>query len=148
MIGLTYYQMNTAKYVASFREMYEDLYKKNTPYFDNYPAIIGEFGCAAGGDYVYDWDKHEHIKVPEEEIEKRRKLQAEWIKGMAECFLCNQEPKNEFCRNIKLATWFSANDCEVINEKSEIVNKLKIDRDTPLAAEQLRKWLERKNREK
>ena len=148
MLGLTYYQMNTADYVASFKELYQELYKKNTPYFDNYPAIIGEFGCAAGGDYVYDWEKLTHIKVPEEEIENRKKLQAGWISGMADCFLNNQDSGNVFCKNIKIATWFSANDYVDIDGEFKILNKLKLGKDTPLAIEQLRKWLETKNNQK
>ena len=34
--------------------MYKSLNKKNSPYFDNFPSIISEFGAGAGGNIV-DW---------------------------------------------------------------------------------------------
>ena len=65
MIGLTSYQMNNDDSFATFREMYTELYKKNTPYFDNYPAIIGEFGCGAGGDVITFVRNIENLDYPE-----------------------------------------------------------------------------------
>lgn len=141
MLGLTYYQMNNSDYFASFREMYTELYNKNTPYFDNYPAILGEFGCAAGGDYVYDWSEGAYVEV--QNLDQRRQQQADWIKGMFDCFMNNQTPGYEFCKNIKAAAWFSANDYATVNGQSVIINHLKLDEYTPLAIAALREGLER-----
>ncbi len=141
MLGLTYYQMNNSDYMASFKDMYTELYQKNTPYFDNYPAIIGEFGCAAGGDYYYDWTKQDYVKV--DDIESRRNLQEIWIKGMFDCLLNNQKESNKFCKNIKIATWFSANDYALYQGEYVIINHLKLDEDTPKAIAALREGIEK-----
>jgi hypothetical protein len=105
MLGLTFYQMNNDSQIESFKDMYTKLYKTNTPYFDNFPAIIGEFACGAGGEVVYDWGKGGYVPVPD--LETKKQWQADWIKGMFECFMKNQEPGYEFAKNIKAATWFS-----------------------------------------
>ena len=132
MLGLTSYQMNSGSVDSfdSFRKMYSDLYKKNTPYFDNYPAVIGEFGCAAGGDYVYDYGKATYV-VPDN-LETRQKHQAEWITGMFDCLMKKNEPGYEFAKNICVAIWFSANDYADFNGNSVIVNHLRLDEDSPL----------------
>ncbi|MBO4276867.1 MAG: hypothetical protein J5925_00535 [Clostridia bacterium] len=133
MLGLTYYQMNNGKTenFTSFKNMYTELYKKNTPYFDNYPAVIGEFGCASGGDYVYSYSKGTYVEA--DNIETRRKQQADWITGMFECFLHKNEPGYEFCKNICVAIWFSANDYADFNGTTVITNHLKLDDSNPLA---------------
>ena len=133
MIGLTSYQMNTGDVnnFPSFKTMYTELYDKNTPYFDNYPAVIGEFGCAAGGDYTYSYDKGAYV-VPDN-LETRKQLQAKWITGMFDCFMHKNDPGYEFCKNIKVAIWFSANDYATINGMNEIVNHLQLDDSMPLA---------------
>lgn len=135
MLGLTYYQMNNGAVNSfkSFKEMYTELYQKNTPYFDNYPAVLGEFGCAAGGDYVYDWSKSDYV-VPDN-LELRRQHQAEWITGMFDCFLKKNEPGYEFAKNIKVAIWFSANDYAKMGDEYVITNHLQLNDDTPLAIE-------------
>lgn len=135
MLGLTYYQMNNGnpQYFESFRKMYSDLHQKNTPYFDNYPAVIGEFGCAAGGDYVYDYGKQTYVEV--DNIELRRRHQAEWISDMFECFLHKNEPGYEFAKNICVAIWFSANDYAESGGERIIYNHLKLDEGVPLALE-------------
>lgn len=134
MLGLTNYQMNNGnpEYFESFRKMYSDLYKKNTPYFDNYPAVIGEFGCAAGGDYVYDYNKSSYVEA--DNLEARRLHQAEWITDMFECFLHKNEPGYEFAKNICVAIWFSANDYADLDDGRQIIyNHLKLDEGAPLA---------------
>ncbi len=136
MLGLTYYQMNNTDYMASFKEMYQELYAKNTPYFDNYPAIIGEFGCAAGGEVVYDWGINDWKTV--ENIEKRRQDQAKWITEMFDCLINNQQAGYEFCKNIKAASWFSCNDYVTVNGEQRISNYLKLDSGVPLAIEAFR----------
>ncbi len=131
MLGLTYYQMNDEKNIVSFKDMYTELYKKNTPWFDNYPAIIGEFGCAAGGEVVYDWGKGQYVDVTD--INMRRQRQADWITGMFDCLVHSQDEGYEFCKNIKAAAWFSANDVVDVNGTQKITNYLKLDEGVPLA---------------
>lgn len=136
MLGLTYYQMNNEDKCESFKTMYTELYNKNTPWFDNFPAIIGEFGCGAGADIVYDWGKKQY--VPAENIELKRQRQADWIRGMFDCFANNQQSGYEFCKNIKIAVWFSANDYAEVNGVSSVTNYLKLDSGVPLALQALR----------
>lgn len=136
MLGLTYYQMNNDDSIESFKDMYSELYAKNTPYFDNYPAIIGEFACGAGAEVTYDWEKGEYVPVPN--LEQKRQWQADWITGMFECFLNNQEEGYEFCKNIKCAVWFSANDYVTVNDELKIINYLQLDEGVPLAIQAFR----------
>ena len=137
MLGLTYYQMNNdANSFKSFKDMYQELYKKNTPWFDNYPAILGEFACGAGGEVKYNYDTKEYEPITS--VDANRVRQAEWIKGMFECFLNNQEEGYEFCKNIKAAAWFSANDYVEVNGETKIMNYLKLDAGVPLALQAFR----------
>jgi hypothetical protein len=49
---------------------------------------------------------------------------------MLDCFRNNQKPENAFCKNIKLAIWFSANDyadADGDGQYDEITNYLKLD---------------------
>ncbi len=136
MLGLTYYQMNNDDQIESFKQMYTELYNKNTPYFDNYPAIIGEFACGAGAEVYYDWEKGEYQPVPD--LEQKRQWQADWIKGMFECMMNNQSSENLFCKNIKIAIWFSANDYVDVNGEQKIINYLQLDEGVPLAIQAFR----------
>ncbi len=136
MIGLTAYQDNNGDSIESFKQMYSDLYAKNTPYFDNYPAIIGEFACGAGGEVYYDWGTESYKPIPN--IEEKRQRQADWITDMFECMLNNQAPENKFCKNIKIAIWFSANDFVDVNGETKIKNYYKLDEGTPLAIQAFR----------
>lgn len=136
MLGLTYYQMNNTDYMASFKEMYTELYAKNTPWFDNYPAILGEFGCAAGGEVVFDWGINDWKTV--DNIEQRRQDQAHWITEMFNCFMNNQQSGYEFCNNIKAASWFSCNDYVTVDGEQRISNYLKLDSGVPLALKAFR----------
>lgn len=136
MLGLTYYQMNNDNVCESFKTLYSELYQKNTPWFDNFPAIIGEFACGAGADIVYDWGKQQY--VPAENIELKRQWQADWIREMFDCFANNQQSGYEFCKNIKIAVWFSANDYADVNGVSSVTNYLKLDSGVPLALQAFR----------
>ncbi len=137
MLGLTYYQMNNDTEIESFKDMYTELYKKNTPWFDNFPAILGEFACGAGAEVTYDWDKGAYVPVPG--LEEKKQWQAEWIEGMFDCFMKNQEAGYEFCKNIKCAVWFSANDYVTVDGETKIINYLKLDDGVPLALEAINK---------
>ncbi len=136
MIGLTAYQDNNDDQIESFEKMYSDLYAKNTPYFDNYPAIIGEFACGAGGEVYYSWEQGAYLPIPD--IEQKRQWQAEWIEGMFECMINNQEKGYEFCKNIKVAIWFSANDFVTIDGENKIKNYFKLDEGVPDAIKAFR----------
>ena len=133
MLGLTYYQMNNDNKIESFAEMYKELYGKNTPWFDNFPAILGEFACGAGAEVTYDYTQGKYIPVPN--LEQKKQWQAQWITDMFDCFMKKNEPGYEWCKNITVATWFSCNDyCEVDGEQ-KIYNYLKLDNGVPLAIE-------------
>lgn len=136
MLGLTAYQDNNDGQIESFKQMYSDLYSKNSPYFDNYPAIIGEFACGAGGEVIYSWDQGAY--VPIDNLDQKRQWQADWIKGMFECMINNQAPENKFCKNIKIAIWFSANDFVEVNGENKIKNYFKLDEGVPLAIQAFR----------
>ena len=136
MLGLTFYQMNNDSEIESFKDMYTKLYKTNTPYFDNFPAIIGEFACGAGGEVIYDWGKGGY--VPVKDLETKKQWQANWINGMFDCFMKNQEPGYEFAKNIKAATWFSCNDYADVDGESKVINYLRLDSGVPKALEAFR----------
>ena len=136
MLGLTFYQMNNDSEIESFKDMYTKLYKTNTPYFDNFPAIIGEFACGAGGEVVYDWGKGGYVPVPD--LETKKQWQADWIKGMFDCFMKNQESGYEFAKNIKAATWFSCNDYANVDGVDKVINYLRLDTGVPKALEAFR----------
>ena len=136
MLGPTFYQMNNDTQIESFKDMYTKLYKSNTPYFDNFPAIIGEFACGAGGEVIYDWGKGDY--VPVKDLETKKQWQAQWINGMFDCFMKNQEPGYEFAKNIKAATWFSCNDYATVNGEDKVINYLRLDSGVPLAIKAFR----------
>ncbi len=142
MLGLTYYEMNNGigknASVKSFKEMYTYLYNKNMPYYENYPWIISEFGCAAGGKAYYDWGSSRYV---ESELGRNSALQAEWVSDMFECFNNNQEAANAFCRNIKAAVWFSVNDYADVGGKSTITNYLQLNDELTETLEEFRKGL-------
>ena len=133
MLGLTYYQMNNDSKIESFAEMYKELYQKNTPWFDNFPAILGEFACGAGAEVIYDWNLGKY--VPVEDLETKKQWQAQWITGMFDCFMKADQLGYEWCKNIKVATWFSANDYTNVDGVEKIYNYLKLDNGVPLAIE-------------
>lgn len=123
LLGLTYYEMNNGTAVTSFKDMYTEYYIKNTPYFSNYPWIISEFACGAGGDTYYDYGKKENVMT-----EKGRNvaLQTKWVEDMFTSLNNNQDAQNAFCKNIKAAIWFSVNDSTEINGTEYIVNYLQL----------------------
>ncbi len=134
MYGVTNYEMNNGDSVKSFKEMYTQVYNNGMPYFDNYPWCIGEFACGAGGEYYYDWGSNGYIQS---ELGRNEDLQAKWITDMFKCF----EKDEEFCKRIKVAVWFSANDYASVNDTSVITNYLKLDENIPKTLEAFRKGL-------
>jgi hypothetical protein len=99
ILGLTYYEYNNYfdEDPRSFFELYEELYEKNSPYWNDYPAIISEFGCGSGGNY------------PSGTKYRNELTQAVWVEEMFD-LLNNARKQYEFLDQIKGAVWFNAND--------------------------------------
>ena len=133
MLGITHYQMNNGTNKAappSFKTMYTETANKVLPYFADYPWIIGEFACGAGSEAYYDWGRNSYVTT---ELGRNADLQEAWVKGMLDCFRNNQDAENAFCKNIKLAVWFSCNDyadTDGDGQYDEVINYLKLDENT------------------
>ncbi|MCI5745672.1 MAG: hypothetical protein MR270_05255 [Erysipelotrichaceae bacterium] len=113
-LGLTAYRDNNNNDVNSltFRKDYTRYYEKNIAVWRNYPWIISEFGCGAGGDYSG-------------ERYRNQQSQANYVIGMFADF--KDRENNPYLQNIKGAIWFSANDYEdgkVKNQYELVVDKL------------------------
>lgn len=134
MYGVTNYAMNNEPEQDSFEKMYTYVYEQSTPYFDNYPWCIGEFACGAGGAYQYSWSSQAYIQT---ELGRNEKRQAKWIEEMFKNF----ENDDEFCKRIKVAVWFSANDYASVDGESVITNYLKLDENIPETLAAFRKGL-------
>ena len=113
-LGLTRYEMlNDLNTMKSFKDGYTILYEKNKDYWMNYPWVVSEFGCAAGGAITEDGN----LTV----LYRNKDVQAKWVKDMFEC-LTNKD-KNEFCKKISVMVWFNANDYQ----DGKILNSLYLD---------------------
>lgn len=148
MLGLTNYQMNNNLGTPpdSFKQMYTETANKMLPWFENYPWIIGEFACGAGSSGYYDWGSLSYKRT---QLGRNAKTQTEWVRGMIECFLNNQKPENAFCKNIKVAIWFSANDYAIMEEGGdyEISNYLQLNEGVADTVALLREFLKRERKE-
>ncbi|MBP3387848.1 MAG: hypothetical protein J6L23_04850 [Clostridia bacterium] len=127
MYGITNYEMNNGANPESFKSRYTYVYNNSTPYFDNFPWIIGEFACGAGSEKEYDWGIGGYVT---KKLGRNVAKQTQWVKDMFKCFENNQAPENAFCKNIKAAVWFSANDYASIDGKNYITNYLRLDEGT------------------
>ncbi len=139
ILGLTAYERGneTDNYVP-FELHYRRLYQKNQPYFNNYPWVISEFGAGAGGDTTYNYEEGRWVFA-----EKGRHLdkQVRWIDEMFECFAHRTEPGFEFCKNIKGAIWFGANDPAFVDGKEYVMNYFELDDGVLPAIEALRRGI-------
>lgn len=100
-LGLTRYEMlNDLNTMKTFKEGYTALYEKNKEHWMNYPWVVSEFGCAAGGAIAEEG----HLT----KLYRNKDVQATWVKEMFKC-LANKE-ENEFCQKISVMVWFNAND--------------------------------------
>ncbi len=124
VIGLTAYQTAHNATLTSFENHYRTLYEKNTPYFDEYPAIISEFAVGAGGEKIYDWGIGGWKSTV---LGRNASKQAAWVEAMFDCFAKREEPGYEFVNCIKGAVWFSVNDYANIDGTDYITNYLKLD---------------------
>lgn len=129
VLGLTYYEFGNGDLVP-FPDLYKELYAMNEPYFRDWPMIVGEFACGAGGDsqgLVLGRNKENRIQ---------------WIKEMFECLTKKNQPGYEYCRNIAGMIWFNVNDAG----GGKIINLLKMERDETEAWANIRDGLAKVNR--
>lgn len=125
MLGLTSYEMgNDAENYRSFYDHYTELYQRNTPYFDQYPAIISEFAAGSGGEVMMNYDTNQYEAT---EPMRNKDLQAMWVQEMFTYFNAEDKSQYPFVKNIKAAIWFSTNDVVVLNDETKITNYLKLD---------------------
>lgn len=124
IIGLTSYEMGNGTTLTSFEKSYGDLYQKNKNYYMNYPWVISEFACGAGGERAYDYSTDSWRTTT---LGRNQRLQAQWVTNMFTCLQKRNMPGYEFCKNIKGAVWFSTNDYVTIDGTSYITNYLKLD---------------------
>jgi hypothetical protein len=94
------------------------------PYFQNYPWIISEFACGAGGETYYDYSQAKFVMT---EKGRNQASQAQWVRDMFNCMNNNQSGENAFCKNIKAAVWFSCNDVVTVDGKELVNNYLRLD---------------------
>ena len=127
-LGLTRYEMlNDLSTMKSFKDGYTILYDKNKEYWMNYPWVVSEFGCAAGGAIAEDG----HLTT----LYRNKDVQAKWVGDMFEC-LTNKE-ENEFCKKISVMVWFNANDYK----DGKIMNSLYLDDELKDTFDALKKGL-------
>lgn len=136
ILGLTSYERGNEKKYQTFRKMYKALYKKNTPYFENFPYVISEFGAGAGGKVLFNYEK---CVFEEKEIRRNLNKQSKWVKNMFKEF-AKQE---DYVKNIKGAIWFSVNDYAYVNGKNEIMNYFELDDSVMPTIRQLKKGLQK-----
>ena len=109
-LGLTYYEDNNNNDVNeyTFRKDYTALYEKNNPVWNNYPWIISEFGCGAGGSASGTQFRNQASQV-------------KYVEGMFNDF--NDRENNPYLQNIKGAVWFSVNDYvgDLVGNQYELV---------------------------
>ena len=140
MLGLTSYERGNEEKYLTFRKMYKSLNKKNSPYFDNFPSIISEFGAGAGGKVLFNYDS---MKFEEKEIRRNLSKQQRWVKNMFVEF----DKRQSHTKNIKGAIWFSVNDYAYVNGKNEIMNYFELDDNVIPTIKALGKGLNNKSRD-
>lgn len=139
MLGLTSYEMNNETTAPNtFKDMYTYVYEKSMPYFDNYPWIISEFACGAGGEVYYDWGQNKFL---EKTLGRNENTQAAWVKAMFDIFNDRDNPANDFAKRIKGAVWFSTNDYADVDGKSRITNYLALDKELTKTLEAFKKGM-------
>lgn len=120
VLGLTSYERGNFNKLTSFKSLYSALYKKNSPYFNNFPHIISEFGCGAGGKVITNYEENRMDYVKEGRNLYKQKY---WVKKMFE----QLKQRHNYCKNIKAAIWFSANDYGFKDDKWHVMNYFKLD---------------------
>ncbi|MGI6716558.1 MAG: glycoside hydrolase family 26 protein [Eubacteriales bacterium] len=138
MLGLTSYEMANTPYLTSFEARYKDCFEQYSPQFLNYPWMIGEFACGAGGEKQLDWGS---MTYKDTVLGRNQALQAQWVEEMFKCFVNSTKPGYEFANKIKVAVWFSCNDYANVDNEWRITNYLKLDENLPKTLEKFRYWL-------
>ena len=134
-LGITRYEMlNDVESHKSFKDGYTILYEKNKDYWMNYPWVVSEFGCAAGG-AITEYGEYT-------ELYRNKELQAKWVKEMFDC-LANKE-ENEFCKKISVMVWFNCDDIK----DGVIMNSLHLDSSLTATHEALKEGLAKVNEKK
>ena len=127
-LGITRYEMlNDRNNYTSFKDGYTALYEKNKDYWMNYPWVVSEFGCAAGGAIT------ENGVLTE--LYRNKDIQAKWVSEMFDCLL--DKENNEFCSKISVAVWFNCNDYK----DGLIMNSLHLDSSLVETFNELKKGL-------
>lgn len=127
-LGMTYYEMNngTGADANAFETHHKYLYEKNMPYFDNYPWVIGEFACGAGGEVQYNYGTGKYDNL---QLYRNAETQAKYIEYMFNTLASLKDgvtDSNRYISKLKYAIWFSANDYEDVNGQRKITNALNI----------------------
>ena len=120
ILGLTSYERGNMKEYSSFRKLYKNLYKKNSPYFDKFPQVISEFGSGAGGEVLFNYETMQYDYV---DIRRNLEKQRLWVKNMFKEF----KKQEDYTKMIKGAIWFSANDYAYKDGKERIMNYFQLD---------------------
>lgn len=147
LLGLTSYEMgNDKQNYRSFEDHYQTLFAKNSPYFDNFPAIISEFAAGAGGEYQFNYDKDQYEKT---EAGRNQDKQTAWVNEMFRYFNATDKDSFPFVKNIKAAVWFSCNDVVSLPDednpsqtKSYSYNFLKLDESLTSTLEAMKQGLQ------
>ncbi len=137
-IGLTSYEMGNSSSMTSFSARYSALYEKNTPYFAEYPWIISEFACGAGGEKQYDWGSSSWKTTTKGRYVA---MQTAWVNEMFDAFSHRTEPGYEYVDRIKGAVWFSANDYTTLDDTNYITNYFALDSGVSSTIEALKNGL-------
>ncbi|MDD4124713.1 MAG: hypothetical protein PHW77_03150 [Eubacteriales bacterium] len=137
MLGLTDYETGNGN-LTSFKTMYTEVYEQYITQFDNYPWMIGEFACGAGGAKQYDWGSSSYKDTV---LGRTEAGQAAWLEQMFICFSKSNEEGYEFANEIKAAVWFSANDYANVGGKDYITNYYNIDDKLDLTIAKFKEWL-------
>ncbi len=124
ILGLTNYEMGNSSSIATFKQEYTEVYDNSKDYFMNYPWVISEFACGAGGEKTYNWDYDYWQSTT---LGCYRYYQTSYITGMFTCLNNRDAAANAFCKNIKAAIWFNCNDYTQIDGTDYIVNYLELD---------------------
>lgn len=138
MLGLTSYEMGNTPYPTSFEARYKGCYEQYSPQFENYPWMIGEFACGAGGEKQFDWGT---MTYKDTILGRNQSLQATWVEEMFKCFANSTKPGYEFANKIKVAVWFSTNDYAQVDGVRRITNYLNLNENLPQTLAKFRYWL-------
>ncbi|MBE6764203.1 MAG: hypothetical protein E7553_07665 [Ruminococcaceae bacterium] len=122
ILGLTNYEMGNSSTVRTFQQEYTEVYDESKDYFINYPWVISEFACGAGGEKTYNYDYDYWTNTT---LGRNRYYQTYYINNMFSCL--NNRAYYPFCQNIKAAIWFNRNDYVQIDGVDYIANYLELD---------------------